>query len=131
MATAATRTPTDARTRSLELAAALGQTTCSHAARTVGWTLDANGALASLALHIASAHSDAAYCLTYTAASDDAHCDCAAGAHQRACWHRGLALLCGRAVARLYSPAGRAESERTYRADLASEGNTAALAPSL
>jgi hypothetical protein len=127
MATA-TRTPTDTKTRSLELAQAHGQTPCSHAAKTLGWSLDeTTGALMSLALEIRSAHSDAVYAVGYSAASDDASCECAAAQHVRPCWHVGLALMIGREVRRIYSPAGRAESERQYRADLAHEGNAAAL----
>lgn len=127
MATAVAKT-TDARARSLELAEARGETPCSWAARTLGWTLDEHtGALVSLALAIHSAHSDAVYAVGYLAGSDDASCDCPAGAHHRPCWHRGLAILKGRSVARLYTLAGRAEAARAYRADLAAEDNARVL----
>ncbi|HEU5343165.1 MAG TPA: SWIM zinc finger family protein [Ktedonobacterales bacterium] len=119
---------TDARTRSIELAQARGETPCSWAARTLGWTLDdATGALVSLALAIHSAHSEQVYSVGYRASVDDATCDCPAARYGRPCWHRGLGVLKGRSVARLYSPAGRAEAERAYRADLAAEDNARAL----
>lgn len=127
MATAVAKT-TDARARSLELAEAHGHTSCSHAAKTLGWTLDERtGALVSLVLEISSATSDAVYAVGYLAGSDDASCDCPAGAHHRPCWHRGLAILKGRSVARLYTLAGRAEAARAYRADLAAEDNARVL----
>ena len=99
MATA-TRT-TDARARSIELAQAHGETICSHRARTLGWTLDAQtGALVSLALEIHSAHDgEQVYSVGYLASRDDGLCDCQAAQYSRPCWHRGLAILCGRYVA--------------------------------
>lgn len=102
--TTATKTTitTDARTRSVELATAKGHTSCSHSARTLGWHLDERGQLVSLALEIASAHSDEVYAVGYLASSDDASCDCPAASYGRPCWHRGLAILCGREVARIY-----------------------------
>lgn len=125
---AATRTSTDARTRSLELAEARGETACSWSARTLGWSLDEqSGALVSLSLEIASATSDAVYSVTYDAASDDACCTCRSAQYGRPCHHRGLACTKGRAVARLYAPAGRAEAARAYQRDLATEGNARAL----
>lgn len=129
MAAAAAAKTTHPRTRSLELAEARGETSCSWAARTLGWTLDdETGELISLALAIHSAHTDATvYAVTYDARRDDATCTCKAAAHRQACWHRGLGLLKGASVARLYAPAGRAEAERAYRADLAAEDNARAL----
>lgn len=119
---------TDTRARSLELATARGEAPCSWAARTLGWTLDdATGALVSLALAIHSAHSEQVYAVGYRTSVDDAECDCPAASYGRPCWHRGLAILKGRIVARLYAPAGRAEAERAYRADLAAEDNARAL----
>lgn len=113
-ATITTRTPpvTDAKTRSLELAQAHGQTSCSHAAMTLGWTLDErSGELVSLAVAIRSAtQEERVYAVGYRAAADDAECECPAAAHHHACWHRGLAILAGRAVARCYTPAGRREN---------------------
>jgi hypothetical protein len=102
----------DAKTRSLELATGHGQTSCSWAATTLGWTLDeATGALVSLALAIRSATSDeTVYAVGYRAAADDAECECPAAQHGRGCWHRGLAILTGRAVARCYTSAGRHEN---------------------
>lgn len=130
-ATITTRTPpvTDTKTRSLELAQAHGQTSCSHGAKTLGWTLDEQtGELVSLALAIRSATSEeTVYTVGYRTAADDAECECPAAAHRSGCWHRGLAIIQGRAVARLYSPTGRAEAERAYCCDLAAEGNAAAL----
>ena len=129
MASAATTKTTDARTRSLELAVAHGETSCSWAARTLGWTLDdESGELISLALAIHSAHdADTVYAVGYDARRDDATCDCKAAGFGAPCWHRGLAILKGAAVKRLYSLAGRAEAERAWRADLAAEDNAAAL----
>ena len=87
---------TDARTRSIELAQARGETPCSWAARTLGWTLDdATGALVSLALAIHSAHSEQVYSVGYRASVDDATCDCPAARYGRPCWHRGLGVLKG------------------------------------
>ena len=128
MATA-TRPTTDARTRSLELAEARGETSCSWAARTLGATLEERtSVLVSLALEIHSAHdADTAYTVGYDAQRDDAACTCPAAAHHQACWHRGLGILCGRSVARLYSPAGRAEAARAARFDLAAEHTARAL----
>ncbi|HZC04413.1 MAG TPA: hypothetical protein VE338_02135 [Ktedonobacterales bacterium] len=113
-ATTTTRTPTvtDAKARSLVLATAHGQTSCSWAAKTLGWTLDeTTGELVSLALAISSATSDeTVYAVGYRAAADDAECECPAAQHGRGCWHRGLAMLAGRSIARCYSPAGRREN---------------------
>lgn len=100
MATATRTTTADAKTRSLELATARGETHCSHAAKMLDWTLDERGQLVSLALSVASATSKRGYVLTYSRAADDAPCSCEAAQHARGCWHRGLALLCGRYVAR-------------------------------
>lgn len=129
-AAAATRTPLDTKNRSLELAQAQGQTSCSHAARTTGWTVDeATGELVSLSLAIRSAHgSDTAYTVGYHSGDDDAQCSCRAARMGRGCWHRGLAIIKGRSVARLYSLAGRAEAERAHCADLAAEANAAVMA---
>lgn len=92
---------TDARARSLELAVQRGHTSCSHAARTLGWSLDEqSGALVSMALEIHSAHDETRYSVGYLAAKDDATCECQAAQYGRACWHRGLAIICGRYVAR-------------------------------
>lgn len=121
---------TDARRRSLELATARGETACSWTAKTLGWTLDEQtGALVSLALAIHSAHTEDVYAVGYDARQDDASCDCPAARYgqRHGCWHRGLAILKGRSIARLYAPAGRAEAERAYRADLAAEDNARAL----
>lgn len=130
MATAL-KTMTDARSRSIELAEARGETPCSWAARTLGWTLDERtGALVSLALAIHSAHDAATvYAVGYDARRDDATCDCPAArhGHLHGCWHRGLAIIKGRSVARLYSPAGRAEAARAYQVTLAAEDNARAL----
>lgn len=127
---AATTHPTskasDPQVRSVALAAR-GHTACSHAARTLGWTLDEDGALVSLALEVASAHGDAVYAVGYSAASDDASCDCRAAQFGQPCWHRGLAIVMGREVARLYAPAGRAATRREQALELDAE----ALAPSL
>ena len=99
MATA-TRTTTDARARSIELAQAHGETICSHRARTLGWTLDERGQLVSLALEIRSAHDgEQTYSVGYLASRDDGLCDCQAAQHHSGCWHRGLAILCGRHIA--------------------------------
>lgn len=119
MATAVAKT-TDARARSLELAEAHGHTSCSHAAKTLGWTLDERtGALVSLVLEISSATSDAVYAVGYNAYDDDATCDCPAARYGRhGCWHRGLAILCGRDVARCYAPAGRRETLQAQRQEL-------------
>lgn len=116
MATA-THTMIDPRERSLELAREKGHTSCSHAARTLGWTLDAqSGALVSLTLEITSATSDAVYAVTYNAYDDDATCDCPGARYGRhGCWHRGLGILCGREVARCYTPAGRRETLHEQR----------------
>lgn len=103
----------EAKARSLALAAARGHTACSHAARTRGWSLnETTGELVSLALEIASATSERVYAIGYLAATDDAICECAAAQHGSPCWHCGLALLVGRAVERLYAPAGREAAER-------------------
>ena len=131
MATAVAKTMTDGRSRSIELAEARGETSCSWAAKTLGWTLDdATGTMVSLALAIHSAHdASTVYAVGYDVRRDDATCDCPAAryGHHRACWHRGLAILCGRSVARLYSPAGRAEAARAYQATMAAEDNARAL----
>lgn len=115
--TKATTKATDPKTRSLELAAEKGETSCSHAAKTLGWTLDEQGALVSLALEIRSAHSDEqVYAVGYSASDDDASCDCTAANYGHPCWHRGLGILAGRVIARCYTPAARAEQlleERT------------------
>lgn len=104
---------TDPRTRSLELAEARGETSCSHRAHTLGWTLSDAGALVSLALAIDSAHDlETRYAVGYSAATDDATCDCTAAQYGRPCWHRGLAILCGRAVTESYSTRGRASTRR-------------------
>lgn len=128
-AAAATKTTTDARTRSLELAEAGGETSCSWAAHTRDWTLDATtGALLTLALEIDSAsHANMRYAFTYDATTDDARCCCTAAQAGQACWHRGLAVIKGRSMARLYTPAGRAEAARAYRANLAAEDNARVL----
>lgn len=119
MATA-TRTTLDAKTRSIELAQTHGHTACSHAARTLGWTLDdTTGALVSLALEIHSAHSETVYAVGYSAATDDASCECTAAQYGRGCTHRGVAIICGREVARIYSAAGRADAEHGYHLDMA------------
>lgn len=123
MATAKT---TDARVRSLELAVAKGHTACSHAAKTLGWALDERGELVSLALEIRSATSDAVYAVGYLASSDDALCECEAAQHHAACWHRGLAILCGRAVALVYL-----QPLEAARREWACDVNAAAIAPSL
>jgi hypothetical protein len=131
MATAAAKATTDARARSIELAQARGETPCSWAARTTGWTLDEqSGALVSLALAIYSAHdADTVYAVGYDARRDDASCDCPAARYgqRHGCWHRGLGIVKGRSVARLYAPAGRAEAARASQADLAAEENARAL----
>lgn len=123
----------DLRARSLALAAAHGETSCSHAARTLGWTLDdATGELVSLALAIQSAHdAETTYAVGYSARQDDATCDCKAATHRQACWHRGLAILTGRAVATCYTPGGRAAAVREARAQQRMEANAEALTPSL
>ncbi|HZC04072.1 MAG TPA: SWIM zinc finger family protein [Ktedonobacterales bacterium] len=102
MATA-TKTLTDARARSIELATAKGHTPCSHAAKTLGWHLDERDQLVSLALEIHSAHDETRYAVGYLASADDASCDCQAAQYGRPCWHRGLAIICGRDVARIYA----------------------------
>lgn len=118
----------DLKARSLKLAEARGETPCSWAGRTLGWTLDdVTGQLVSLALEIHSAHTDDVYAVGYQTSADDAQCECPAASYGRPCWHRGLAILKGRSVARLYVSAGRAETERAYRADLAAEDNARAL----
>lgn len=107
--TKTTAKTTDAKTRSLQLAAEKGETSCSHAAKTLGWTLDEQGTLVSLALEIRSAHNDEqVYAVGYSASEDDATCDCTAASYGRPCWHRGLAILAGRVIARCYTPAARA-----------------------
>lgn len=121
MATAAktaTQVAMESKARSIELAQAKGHTACSHAARIIGWVCDGEGDLTSAAWRIASATSDAEYTVGYLAFTDDADCDCRAGQFGRPCWHRGLGIIIGRELARIYSPAGRAESERAYRADV-------------
>lgn len=131
MMATARATMADARARSIELATARGETSCSWVARTLGWTLDAHsGALVSLALAIHSAHdADTVYAVSYDARHDDAACDCLAARYggRHGCWHRGLAIIKGRAVARLYSPAGRAETACAFYADLSAESNARAL----
>lgn len=123
----------DARARSIDLAEARGETVCSWHARSIGLTLDgANGEgdLVNAAWRVASASSDAVYTVTYTAAGDHgdhAECECRSAQYGRPCWHVGLALMMGRYLAQMYSAAGRAEAERTYRRDLAHEGNARAL----
>lgn len=107
-----------AKMRSLKLALTKGHTNCSHAARTLVWALDEDGILASLTLEIQSARSDATYGVVYLAAADDGICDCRAALFGRPCWHRGLGILCGRAVAQLYTAVGRAAAERAYHRDL-------------
>lgn len=133
MATAAKiHTTADAKTRSIELAREHGHTSCSHAARKRGLTLsETTDELVFLEVEIESAHSDARDFLIYQARTDDARCECLAAQNGRGCWHRGVAILCGRVVAKIYSAAGRAEAERDYHRDVACEGNAAALAPSL
>ena len=123
----------DARTRSLALAAARGETSCSWSAHTRDWTLDpTTGALRTLALEIDSAtRADVRYALTYDAAADDAQCCCRAAQASRACWHRGLAILKGRSVAACCTPAGRASAAREAKAEQIAEANEEALAPSL
>lgn len=121
-------TTTDAKTRSLELAHARGETSCSHAVKTLGWNLDERGALVSLALAITSATSDdTTYAVGYLAQADDASCDCTAASYGRPCWHRGLAIIKGRSVAYGYSPKGRAEAERDYLRDLELDDNARVL----
>ena len=131
MATAVAKTMTDGRSRSIELADARGETSCSWAAKTLGWTLDdATGTLVSLALAIHSAHdASTVYAVGYDARQDDATCDCPAARYgqRHGCWHRGLGIVKGRSVARLYAPAGRAEAARASQADLAAEENARAL----
>lgn len=107
--TATTAKATDPKTRSLQLAAEKGEASCSHAAKTLGWTLDEQGALVSLVLEIRSAHGEQVYAVGYLAAEDDASCDCMAASYGRPCWHRGLGILAGRVIARCYTPAARAE----------------------
>lgn len=68
------------------------------------------------------------YHVVYSAAQDDALCHCeSAQRGGRPCWHRGLAILNGRELARLYAPQGRAEAERTYLRDVAHEGDAWSL----
>lgn len=113
-ATQKTNAKTDPKTRSLELATAHGETSCSHHAHTLGWTLDEEtGALVSLALIIDSAHEPGvSYAVGYDARRDDASCDCKSAQYGGACHHRGLAILCGRSVAQCYAPAGRRQTRR-------------------
>ena len=123
----------DSRARSLALAEARGETSCSWAAHTRAETLDpVTGALRTLALEIDSAtRADVRYALTYDAATDDAQCCCRAACAGQGCWHRGLAILIGRSVAACYTPVGRATAAREDAAHLAAEANAEALAPSL
>jgi len=95
----------------------------------LGWTLDeTSGALVSLALAITSATcADVVYIVGYRATTDDAECECAAAAHGRPCWHRGLAILCGREVARLYTPTQRTQAARDAHADHAHEAFACAM----
>lgn len=123
----ATATHVDQRARSLELAQARGHTVCSWAARTIGWTLGDGGELVNAAWRVESASSDAEYIVSYTAADDRAECACQAAQHHRPCWHAGLALMKGRYLAHLYSPAGRAEAEYEAQRAAVFEDNMRAL----
>lgn len=99
MATA-TKTTTDAKTRSLELVAARGYAGIGPCS-TLGYTLDdASGKLVSLAVRVASASGGEEHVVTYSAASDDATCDCTAASYGKACFHRGVGLQAARYVAR-------------------------------
>ena len=116
------QTKVSARERSVQLAEARGETPCSHKARTLGWTLDEEGGLVSLALEIRSAHQeDVMYTVGYSAASDDASCDCKAAQFNNACWHRGLGIIMGRQLVKFYAPTpaatngARARSQRDRR----------------
>lgn len=121
-------TPFDARDRSVALATARGQTATSWYARIMGWMLREDGSLDTAAWWITSATQQfTRYYVIYRADWDDARCECQAAKCGQACWHRGLGVLCGRELARLYSPRGRAEAMRAYWRELAAEGNARAL----
>lgn len=102
MATATTRTPTNAKTRSLELATARGYWSTCPPGRSTDMQLDDAGRLVSYTLEIPSASTvDTWHIVAYDARRDDASCDCSAAQHgQRACWHRGVGVRSGRYVAR-------------------------------
>jgi len=129
MATATRRhTITDPRERSVELARAQH---LNSSVRTVSLVQNADGTLRSLTVRVPSRHTrNAFHTVTYFPATDSATCDCTAGSFHHACSHAGAAIFAGRALASEMTPAGRAEAERAYLADLASAGNFAALAPS-
>lgn len=123
------RSRAELRDRSVALASGRGQTACSWSARTRDWTLAAGtGALVDASWWIASAtRDDVRYVVRYDAATDDATCECAAAFARAACWHRGLAIIKGRALRRLYSPEGRAAARREARRDRAQDENAHCL----
>lgn len=99
--TTATRTTSDARTRSLEIVGERGYFGWGPA-RTVATVLDDSGRrLISLTVRVPSASQAGVWhVLTYDAAADDASCDCRSAAHGGPCLYRGCAVNAGRYVAR-------------------------------